>query len=225
MRRAAATIAGLILLLLAATGYTAYAGTAVYQSLDSGRIELAEARATLDAAAQSVDPAQLGLVAVRLKRAEQDFDDAYRRSTSDPALHLMGVVAPAGRQVSAAAHLALIGGDVSRAGEAAAVVAGQVGALTQKYSGRRLSPDDLLAILQQAQAIARSYSASTTAIGQQLRAAHAERAQVTTTGLLPALKTAYEEVDRALAEADTAFLRYQDVRQVLSQFLRVALPA
>ena len=32
-------------------------------------------------------------------------------------------------------------------------------------------------------------------------------------------------IDRALAEADTAFLRFQDVRQVLSDFLGVRLPA
>jgi hypothetical protein len=39
------------------------------------------------------------------------------------------------------------------------------------------------------------------------------------------LKDAYDAVDRALAEADTSFRRYQDVRQVLSDFLGVQLPA
>jgi hypothetical protein len=80
-------------------------------------------------------------------------------------------------------------------------------------------------VLQQAQGIARDYSASTQAIGQQLGAAHAERAQVTTTGLVGPLRDAYDAVDAALAEADTAFLRFQDVRQVLADFLGVRLPA
>jgi hypothetical protein len=39
------------------------------------------------------------------------------------------------------------------------------------------------------------------------------------------LKDAYDAVDGALAEADTSFRRYQDVRQVLSDFLGVRLPA
>ena len=77
---------------------------------------------------------------------------------------------------------------------------------------------------QEAQTIARTYSASTRAIGEQLRAAHAEREQVTATDLLAPLRDAYDQVDRALAEADTAFLRYQDVKQVLSDFLGVRLP-
>jgi hypothetical protein len=58
-----------------------------------------------------------------------------------------------------------------------------------------------------------------------LGAAHAERAQVDTGQLLGPLRDAYNAVDRALAEADTSFRRYQDVRQVLSDFLGVQLPA
>ena len=84
--------------------------------------------------------------------------------------------------------------------------------------------DDLQTLLQRAQGIATDYSASTKAIGQQLRAAHSERAKVKTTDLVGPLRDAYDEVDKALAEADTAFLRYQDVRQVLSDFLGVRLP-
>ena len=117
-----------------------------------------------------------------------------------------------------------MGADMSRAGEAAAEVAIQVAGLKQKYAGRALTPDDLQTLLQQAQGIATDYSASTKAIGQQLRAAHSERAQVKTTDLVGPLRDAYDEVDKALAEDDTAFLRYQDVRQVLSDFLGVRLP-
>jgi len=138
---------------------------------------------------------------------------------------LVGGFPAAGHQIEASAHLAAIGADMSRAGESAATVAIQVAALKQKYTGRPLGADDLQAVLEEAQTIARTYSASTRAIGEQLRAAHAEREQVTTTDLLAPLRDAYDQVDRALAEADTAFLRYQDVKQVLSDFLGVRLPA
>ncbi len=114
---------------------------------------------------------------------------------------------------------------MSRAGEAAAEVAIQVVGLKQQYAGRTLTPDDLQIVLKKAQGIAKDYSASTRAIGQHLRAAHTERAQVTTTELVGPLKDAYDAVDRALAQADTAFFRFQDVRQVLSDFLGVRLPA
>src|ERR1700682_1807460 len=126
---------------------------------------------------------------------------------------------PPARTRDAASHLRAMGADMSGAGGAAAAVAIQVVGLKQQYAGRALTPDDLQVILQQAQGIAKDYSASTQAIGQQLRAAVAERAQVTTTDLVGPLKDAYDAVDRALAEADTAFLRFQDVRQVLSDFL------
>jgi Tfp pilus assembly protein PilE len=220
-----ALIALILLALVAAAAYTAYAGVTVYQHLDSGRAELVAAQASMDAASRSGDAGQLQAAAAQLRRAEREFSLASQRSRSDPALRLVGGVGPAGRQIDATARLAAIGADMSRAGEGAATIAIQVAALRQKYAGRPIRPADLELILQEAQVIARTYSASTQVIGQQLRAAHAERAQVTTTGLVPPLKTAYQELDRALAEADTAFLRYQDVRQVLSQFLGVPLPA
>jgi hypothetical protein len=220
-----AVIAIIALALLAMVGYAGYAGTAVYQQLDSGRQELVAAQASMSAAVQSADPAQLVVVADQLKQAERDFSDAGGRARNDPALHVAGAIPAAGRNLDATAHLAAIGADMSRAGQAAAVVAIQVARLKQQSAGRTLSPDDLQVLLQQAQGIARDYSASTQAIGQQLRAAHAERAQVTTTDLAGPLRDAFDAVDRALAEADTAFLRFQDVRQVLSDFLGVRLPA
>jgi len=224
-RLGCSAIIALVLLLVVAVGYTGYAGTTVYQQLDSGRQELVTAQAGMSAAAQSVDPAQLRVSADQLRQAERDFSDAGRRARNDPALRLAGGIPAAGRNLDAIAHLAFIGADMSRAGEAATVVAIQVAELRQQYAGRTLTPADLQIVLQQAQGIARDYSASTQAIGQQLRAAHAERAQVTTTDLAGPLKDAYNAVDRALAQADTAFLRFQDVRQVLSDFLGVRLPA
>src|ERR1700674_3595533 len=173
-----AVIAIAMLALLAAVGYTAYAGTTVYRQLDSGRQELVAAQASMSAAAQAGDPAQLQAAAARLKPAEQDFNDAARRSSNDPALRLVSGIPGAGPQLEASTHLAAIGADMSRAGEAAAAVAIQVAALQQKYAGRALTPDDLQTLLQQAQGIATDYSASTKAIGQQLRAAHSERAKV-----------------------------------------------
>ncbi|OLD90895.1 MAG: hypothetical protein AUG96_01500 [Chloroflexi bacterium 13_1_20CM_4_66_15] len=210
---------------LAAAGYTTYAGNRVYQSLESGRRQLVAAQASMKAAAHSADPRLLAAAAAQLQYAERDFDDANRRSRDDPALRLVGGVPAAGRQIDASAHLAAIGADMSRAGEGAAAVAIQVAALKQKYAGRPLGADDLEAALEEAQTIARNYSASTRAIGEQLHAAHAERERVTTTDLIGPLRDAYDQVDRALVEADTAFLRYQDVRQVLADFLGVRLPA
>jgi hypothetical protein len=220
-----AVIAIVVLALLALVGYTGYAGTAVYQQLDGGRQELVAAQAGMTAAVHSADPAQLRVVADQLRQAERDFSDAGGRARNDPALHVAGAVPVAGRNLDATAHLAAIGADMSRAGQAAAAVAIQVASLTQQYAGRTLTAEDLQVVLQQAQAIARDYSASIQAIGQQLRAAHAERAQVRTTDLATPLRDAFDAVDRALAEADTAFLRFQDVRQVLSDFLGVRLPA
>jgi hypothetical protein len=218
-------ITAIILAVIAGTGYTAYAGGSVYRSLDSGRQELVAAQATLKHASHSTDVGQLQMAVAHLQRAEGDFNEARSRARNDPALRLAGGIPAAGRQVDASAHLAAIGADLSRAGQAAATVAIQAAALKQTYGGRPLSADDLPAILAQAQAIASSYQGSIEAIGRELHAAHQERAEVTTTDLLAPLRSAYDAVDRALDEADTAFARYQDVRQVVSDFLGVQLPA
>ncbi|TMD65904.1 MAG: hypothetical protein E6I84_07620 [Chloroflexi bacterium] len=222
---AGAVVGIAVLVLIGAAGYTAYAGGSVYHSLDSGRQELVAAQTTMKNAGRSADVSQLDAALAELKRAERDFDDAKARAQGDPALRLAGGVPAAGQQVDASAHLAAIGADLSRAGEAAAVVAIQVATLRNKYAGHPLTADDLQAILEQAQAIVKTYSGSIQAIGQELRAAHGERAQVTTTDLVPPMRNAYDAVDRALTDADTAFLRYQDVRQVLSDLLGVQLPA
>ena len=225
MRRLGLLAAIVILALLVAGGYTATAGVAVYQDLDAGRQALVAAQASMTASARTGDPAQLQDAAAQLKVAERHFNDAQARSSTDPALRIVGGVPRAGRQLAASTHLAAIGADMSRAGEGAAAVAIQVAGLKQKYAGRTLTADDLQTALQEAQVIARTYSASIQAIGQQLRAARTERTQVETTGLVGPLKDAYDAVDRALSEAETSFRRYQDVRQVLSDFLGVQLPA
>ena len=224
-RRLGPIAAIIILALLAGGSYSAVAGASVYQDLDGGRQALVGAQASMRAAALTGDAAELRSAAAQLKLAERHFDDARTRSSTDPALRVVGGVPGAGRQLVASTHLAAIGADMSRAGEAAAEVAIQVAALKQKYAARALTPEDLQSALQEAQAIARTYSASIQAISQQLRAAHVERAQVDTSELVGPLKDAYDAVDRALAEADTSFRRYQDVRQVLSDFLGVQLPA
>lgn len=205
-------------------GYTAYAGASVYRSLNSGRQQLVAAQATIENAGRSADVGQLQTAVAQLQGAERDFNNAEARARNDPALRLASGVPAAGREVDASAHLAAIGADLSRAGQAAAVVAIQAVGLKQTYSGRALGADDLPAILAQAQAIASSYRGSIEAIGRELRAAHQERAQVTTTDLVAPMRSAYDAVDQALAEADTAFARYQDVPQVLSDFLGVPLP-
>jgi hypothetical protein len=224
MRRLGLIAPIVILALLAGGGYTALAGVAVYEDLDGGRQALVAAQASMRTAAGTGDPVQLQSAAVQLKLAERHFDGARARSSTDPALHLVGLVPGAGRQLAASTHLAAIGADMSRAGEGAAAVAIQVAGLKQKYATRALTPEDIQAALKEAQAIAGTYSASIQMISQQLRAAHAERAEVDTAELVGPLKDAYDAVDRALAEADTSFRRYQDVRQVLSDFLGVQLP-
>ena len=205
-------------------GYTAYAGNRVYQSLNSGKQELVAAQASMKVAGRSTDVAELRNADADLKQAERDFMDAGERARNDPALRVAGGLPGAGRQLEASAHLAAIGADLSRAGEGAAAVAIQVAALKEQYAGRSLNADDLQTLLQQAQSIATNYKGSIASIGEQLKAAHAERAQVTTTDLVPQLQKAYDQVDRALTDADVAFLRYQDVRGVLSDFLGVRLP-
>jgi multidrug efflux pump subunit AcrB len=220
----AAVVAIVALALLALVAYTGYAGTTVYRQLDSGRQELVAAQASMAAAARSGDTEELRASADQLRHAERDFKDAGGRARNDPALRLVGGIPAAGRNLDAVTHLAAIGANMSRAGEAASAVAIQVAALKQQYAGRTLTPDDLQLILQQAQDIAKDYGTSTQAIGQQLRAAHAERAQVTTADLVDPLRNAYDAVDAALANADNAFLRFQDVRQLLSDYLGVRLP-
>jgi hypothetical protein len=225
VRRLGLVAAIVIVALLVAGGYTASAGAAVYRDLDGGRQALVAAQASMAAAARSADPAELQSAAAELKVAEQHFNDARERSATDPALRLASGIPGAGRQLKASTHLGAIGADMSRAGEGAAAVATQVAGLKQKYAGRPLTADDLQAALQEAQTIARTYSASIQAISQQLRAAHAERAQVDSSQLVGPLKDGYDAVDGALAEADTSFRRYQDVRQVLAGFLGIQLPA
>jgi len=224
MRRLGLVAVIVILALLAGGGYTAVAGAAVYQDLDGGRQALVAAQASMTAAAGAGDLGELQSAAAQLKVAERHFSAAHARSASDPALRLLGGVPQAGRQLAASTHLAAIGADLTRAGEGAVVVAIHVADLKRTYAGRTLTADDLQAALQDAQGIARTYSASIQTISQQLRAAEAERAQVDTSQLLGPLKDAYDAVDRALAEANTSFRRYQDVRQVLSDFLGVQLP-
>src|SRR5207244_9574053 len=115
--------------------------------------------------------------------------------------------------------------NMEQADDDSEVVQSQLAAPKQQYAARPRGAEDLQAALEEAQTIARNYSASTRPIGEQLHAAHAERERVTTTDLIGPLRDAYDQVDRALVEADTAFLRYQDVRQVLADFLWLRLPA
>lgn len=139
----AAVVIVLLLAALALVGYTGYAGTTVYQRLDDGRQRLVAAQASLNAASRTADGVQLRSAAAELKQAEADFADAHRRSTTDPALRLVAGVGPAGQQIDASAHLAAIGADLSRAGEAVAAIAIQLAPLVHKYAGRTLTPADL----------------------------------------------------------------------------------
>lgn len=209
--------------ILAGVAYTAISSLTLYQQLDRGRRELAGGQAVLASTGQA-DSRSLPSVSGQLRQATQDFEAAHRHAQQDPALALLSGIAPADRQVQATAHLAAIGADISRAAQSAATIAVQGDQLRQQYAGKALTPEDLPGILKQTEAIVTSYGASAKAISDQLRAAHTERAGVDTTGLLRPLLDAYDQVDAALAAADKAFLRYQDVRRLLSDLLGLSPP-
>jgi hypothetical protein len=217
-----------VLVLLGIIGvvtYTGYAGFTVYRDLDRGGQELASVMAGLSAADRTPDASQLDSAARQLRQAEADFAAGHERLTNDPALRVAASFGPAGEQIDAGAHLAAIGVDLSRAGESADVIAIRVATLEKQYEGRTLTTGDLEAAAQQAMAVASNAQPAIEAIGQQLQAAKAERAKVMTSGLVGPLRTAYVEVDQALAAADAAFASYEDVRGRLSTFLGVPLPA
>lgn len=209
--------------LLACVAYGGYSVLMLYQRLDAGKQELADASARLSSTGQGALQSS-GEVAAGLRRAELDFEDAHRRAAQDPAFRTISLFPAGATQVDASRRLGAIGADVSRAGESASAIASQLESLRQQYSGKTLAPSDLPAVLQQAEIVAGRYATSAAAISVQLKAAHAERAGVRTDRLLPPLRDAYAQVDSLLAQADTAFSRYQDVRGVLSQMLGVPVP-
>ncbi|MDQ6882832.1 MAG: hypothetical protein M3077_01150 [Candidatus Dormibacteraeota bacterium] len=213
----------LLLALLAGLAYTGFSVFQLYQPLDAGRRELVAAQAGLSRGATAADPGSLPAIAAQLRRAERDFEAAKTRTREDPALALLGRVPAADHQMEATSHLAAIGADLSRAGESAATIGLQAAQLKQQYAGRTLTPDDLPPLLRQTEAMATDYAQSARAIGDQLAAAHAERARVATAGLLPPLRDAFAQVDAALTAADGAFRQYQDVRRLLADLLGVSL--
>ncbi len=217
-------IAVLLVALLAVAGYTAYAGGSLYVHLHGGGDGLVSAQAKLTTGLQSGEAGTIRSAQSDLDEAARDFAAAYSGAQDDPAFRLLGRLPATGDQVGATRHLAAIGEDLTHAGQAVAQIGLAIVNLRQAYAGQTLTPDDLQGMLQKAEAIARQYSASAHSIGDDLRAAHLERSQVVTTNLVPPLRSAYDRVDEALSRADQAFLRFQDVRQVLSQFLGVSIP-
>ena len=219
-----AWIAVLAVVLLATAGYTAYAGGSLYLHLHGGGEGLLSAQAKLSTGLQNGEAETIRSAQSDLNAAGHDFAAAYGSAEDDPAFRLLGRLPAAGDQVGASRHLAAIGADLTHAGQAVAQIGLEILNLKQTYGGRTLTPDDLQALLQKAEAVARRYSASAHSIGDDLRAAHQERGKVVTTNLVPPLKGAYDRVDEALSRADQAFVRFQDVRQLLSQLLGVSIP-
>lgn len=217
-------IAVLLLAAIAAAGYSAYAGSRVYQDLGGGRDHLLAGQADLAAAVKTGDQATLRGAADELQAADADFQSGAARLKTDVALQAGARFPAIQDQVQAAAHLAGIGHDMTRAGLAAEQIAEGAVALKQAYAGRVLAATDPAALAHDADALAQQYAAAAGDIGQDLKAAHRERAQVTATGLVPPLRMAYDQVDIALAAADDAFLQFQDPKRILSQLLGVALP-
>ena len=219
-----ALIAVLLVALLAVAGYTAYAGGSLYLHLHGGGDGLVSAQAKLSAGLRSGQAEAIRSAQSDLNEAGHDFAAAYGSARDDPAFRVLGGLPATGDQVEASRHLAAIGEDLTHAGQAVAQIGLEIVNLKEAYAGRALTPDDLQAMLQKAEGLARQYGASAHSIGDDLRAAHQERSQVVTTNLVPPLKSAYDRVDEALSQADQAFVRFQDVRQVMSQLLGVSIP-
>jgi hypothetical protein len=217
-------VLALLLAVVAVAGYTAWAGHAVYQDLSTGRDQLVLGQANLAAALKAGDLATLRAAAADFEAASSGFQNGSARLNHDVALQF-GARLPGSRdQVAASAHLAAIGYDMAHAGAAAEQIGEGVVNLRDAYAGRALTPADLAALAREADALAQRYAAAAAAIGEDLKAAHQERAQVTTAALVAPLRSAYAEVDTALAEADGALHQFQDPKQVLSQLFGVTLP-
>ena len=213
-----------LIALLGCLAYAGYSGLTVYQRLDGGRQELLAAQARLASTGKPGEAGSPQQAAAGLRRAERDFEAAGARARQDPAFQVAAVIPDGAQQVDAIARLATIGAEISRAGESVAAIAAQLDVLRSRYSGKALAPADLPEALQQAEAVARHYADAASSISKQLRTAHAEREAVATGGLLPPLRDAYSQVDSLLAQADSAFSGYQDVRAVLSEMLGVPVP-
>ena len=213
-----------VLLLVAGAGYSAYAANGVYQDLGSGRDHLVAGQADLEAAIKNGDPATARQAASELAAAQADFRRGSARLENDPALRFGAGLPGSKDQVAAVAHLAAIGADMTAAGSAAEQIAEAVIRLKQAYAGRSWTVADVAALARDADALAQRYAVAAGAIQEDLRAAHQERAQVSTPGLVPPLRTVYGQLDMALAEADTAFLQFQDARRILSQLFGITLP-
>jgi hypothetical protein len=216
-------IAVLLLAVVAAAGYTGYAGVRVYQDLGSGRDHLIAGQAALAAAAKSGDLATLRTAAAELQAADGDFQRGSVRLRTDPALLAGARVSASQAQLAAIVHLAAIGDDIAQAGSAAEQIAEGVVTLRQAYAGRTLTPRDLAALAHDADGLAQRYAAAAATIDLQLGAAHRERGLVTTTALVPPLRAAYDQVDEALTAADAAFAQFQDPKRILSQFFGLTL--
>jgi len=214
----------LVVVLLAGAAYAAYAGASLYVHLHHGGDGLVSAQAKLSAGLRSGTPEAIRGAQSDLAGAGHDFSAAYGSARDDPAFRLLGGLPATGGQVEASLHLAAIGEDLTRAGQAVAQISLEIVNLRQAYAGRSLTPEDLQALLQKAEELTRLYGASARLIGDDLRAAHQERSQVVTANLVPPLKSAYYRVDEALSRADQAFVRFQDVRLLLSQLLGVSIP-
>ena len=213
----------MFLVALGTGGYSVAAGATVYQRLDTGRDHLVRARDILNEAARG-ELSQVPLALPELLDAEQAFMDAAGRVRGDIVFRSLGHVPAIHDQVRATAHLAAIGVDLSRALRPVAQGTEAAVQLKERYGGRPLTLAEGIVLLQQADALATQYAWVSGTVQTEVRAAHEERSLVKTTTLVPALRLAYDQVDETLALADDALLRYQNMRQVLSQVLGLELP-
>jgi len=209
-------------LIAGAATYTTRSVASAIQPLETGRDHLLRVQAALDAVTHG-DTTQMDAARGDLRTAEAAFRQAGQRVNEDLAWRGFSRVPAVGDQVRAVSTLAAIGLELTGGFVPPADLVNDAVRLKARYEGRTLSRAEGLRLLQEAGALATRYAAAPDAVEARLRAAHEYRAEVRTTGLVPQLRTAYAELDAALAQADDAYLQYRDVRRVLTQYLGIHL--
>jgi hypothetical protein len=154
-----------------------------------------------------------------MQAAQEAFQKALGHTRQDPAFRIAARLPYLDDQVNATRKLASIGLHLSSAGDAVVPIGIALLDFKRTYGQGSVTADKLQAALASAQALTAHYQSSSQRVAAELKAAHQDRASVNTDRLLPPLKSAYDQVDSALIQADDELSRYQDVNQLLRQLL------
>jgi hypothetical protein len=209
----------LIVALLVILGYSAFSAFTVWSDLQSGRSQLKSGQVSLDDGIAGSDPRRLRSAGQDLDRARDSFREALAHSRDDVSFRAGARLPYLDEQVNATRKLASIGAHLSAAGQAVVPIGIGLADFKRTYGQGSLTPDKLEAALGSAQSLTSRYQSASHQVAAELRAAHDDRASVNTDRLAPPLKSAYDQVDSALAQADKDLSRFQDVNQLLRQLL------